>query len=369
ANRSFAAGAVRKFVVALILGVIVWFGSGALGFPLVFQKMFVLYVGLGLFIFLLLEAPSLPRASGFPFWIALAGFYLLLSVAYILGARALPQNDPQDEKAEIVKLLEAQKENALREQHNLEDLFTQVEALQKKADMLGIRLKKVARTQRQASPLPDGSHPQTARLTLVERGIEVYDFYECYNCHKIRGEGGRKKRGPVLDNIGNLLTREDIKKKIFDPGYLYAEGFEKQHKKGEMPEDYRDLMMDEEVEALAVYLSTLKNPEVDTPKPIFVKATVEHGFTVYGFVRDAKGQPVADVEVTARPMKEHGRGKSVKTDQAGYYEVFLHMHNEDAGKEIQVSAAGAQKEIVADYDPKDKVTKRQASVDLTVPAG
>ncbi len=364
---SFLKGALRKIAFSVILAVGLWFGSGALHFPPIFQTMFVLYVGLGLVIFLLLDAPPLPRFSGLGAGIALIAFYLILSAAYIFGAMTLPQYDPEDEKGKIDKLLQAKRERALEEQGNTDELLKQAEALEEKVQSLMVRLNKVA-------PAPvvetgaDGARASGA-MTVLERGMEVYDLHECYNCHKIGGKGSVKKRGPVLDNIGSYLTQEDMKKKIFDPGYLYAEGFEKEHKKGVMPDKYRDLMSDEEVNALAVYLSTLKDPTVETPKPVFVKTTVEHGFTVYGFVRGSNGKPLPDVEVEAKALKKEGHAKSTKTNPEGYYEVFLHMHNEDTGVKIQVSAKGVQKEIVATYDPKDKVTKRQASVDLTVPAG
>jgi cytochrome c553 len=201
---------------------------------------------------------------------------------------------------------------------------------------------------------------------IVSRGREQYELQECYNCHKIGGQGSVKKRGPVLDNIGSLLTKDDIKKKVFDPTYLYAEGFEKEHKKGMMPDKYKDLMTEEDVDALAAYLSTLKNTAVETPKPVFVKTKVEHGFIVYGYVRDAGGKPVAGIDVQAKPAGEHAHGAVGKTNQDGYYEIFLHMHNENAGAKVTVSAKNTSKEFVANYDPNDKVTKRQASVDLTV---
>src|SRR5207253_9211529 len=106
---------------------------------------------------------------------------------------------------------------------------------------------------------------------LIARGKEVYELQECYNCHKIGGKGSVKKRGPELDNIGNLLTQDDIKKKVFDPGYLYADGFEKEHKKGLMPDKDKELMTDEEVNALAADVATAKKRAVSTPKPSFVK--------------------------------------------------------------------------------------------------
>lgn len=362
-------GLIRKIVIALVLAVGVWFGSGALHFPPVFQTMFVLYVGLGLLIFLLLDAPPLTRLVGWRAGVALVAFYLLVSAAYILGATGLPQYDPEDEKGKIEKLLKPKREKLMEERGNLDALLKQTEALEEKVQSLLVRLNKVAPAPAEDRGGPADETRPLGAMTLVERGMEVYDLHECYNCHKIGGKGSVKKRGPVLDNIGSYLTPADIKRKIFDPAFLYAEGFEKEHKKGVMPDKYRELMSDEEVNALSVYLSTLKNPGVETPKPVFVKSTVEHGFTVYGFVRTTSGTPLPDVEVEAKALKKEGHATTTKSNQEGYYEVFLHLHNEDTGVKIQVSAKGVQKEIVADYDPSDKVTKRQASVDLTVPTG
>ena len=102
---------------------------------------------------------------------------------------------------------------------------------------------------------------------LVALGKEQWELQECYNCHKLFGSGG-KKRGPVLDNIGNLMTSEQLREKLLYPKKWKAEGFDKQYKKGKMPDKYRDLMFDEEVDALIAFLSTLKDASVNTPKPI-----------------------------------------------------------------------------------------------------
>lgn len=363
-------GVIRKFLVAAAVAVALWFGSGMLGFPRVFQVMFALYAGLGLVIFLMLDAPSLPRLSGIPAIIALVGFYFLVSAAYILGAAALPQYDPEDEQQKIEKLLKPRREKMAQEHGNLDLLIKNAKELEERVQSLSARLNRLAPTERPAGV--EAERPTPAALpgatSLIAQGMEVYELHECYNCHKIGGKGSVKKRGPELDNIGNLLTKEDIKKKIFDNTYLYAEGFEKEHKKGVMPDKYKELMSEEELEALAAYLSTLKNPAVPTPRPIFVKTKVEHGFTVYGYVRDPSGKPISGIEVQAKPLKDHAHASSAKTNQEGYYEIFLHLHNEDAGTKIMVSAKGAQKEIVANYDPNDKVTKRQAAVDLAVSA-
>jgi mono/diheme cytochrome c family protein len=102
---------------------------------------------------------------------------------------------------------------------------------------------------------------------LVALGKEQWELQECYNCHKLYGQGG-KKRGPEMDNIGNLMKPEDIKEKILDPRSWMAEGFEKEFNKKKMPDKYKDLMEDKDVDALVAYLVTLKNPAVNTPKAI-----------------------------------------------------------------------------------------------------
>lgn len=353
---------MKKIVVASVLALATWFGSGALGFPHVFQVMFVAYVALGLVVFLLLDAPPMTRLSGWTAGAALVGFYLVLSAIYIGGASSWPQYDPEVEKGKIEKILKRKRAKALAESGQVDTLLQRVQALQDVSQTVVARLGRFA-------PAVEGVEvPQGEALTVVERGAEIYDLYECYNCHKIGGKGSVKKRGPILDNIGSFLTINDIKQKIFDPTYLYAEGFEKQHKKGRMPDKYKELMTEEEVLALATYLSTLKDPTAKTPKPIFVKANVEHGFTVFGYVRDPSGRGVAGVAIHAMPQVKGGHGTSGKTNEAGYYEIFLHMHNENAGATVEVSAQGVKKTFVADYDPNDKVTRRQQSLDLTVAA-
>jgi mono/diheme cytochrome c family protein len=357
-----------KLLIGALLIPIVWFGTAAMHFPRVFQIMFVIYVLLGLGVFLLLDAPPAPRLGGWKAGLALVAFYAIISIAYILGAAILPQYNPAVEKEKIDKIVKPKMETPEQRQARLEALLKKTDELQAKTQSLLAELNRFAPSP-QATPSPAGPGAKPASPTgedLIARGKEVYDLQECYNCHKIGGKGSVKKRGPVLDNIGNLLTKDDIKKKIFDPGYLYAEGFEKEHKKGLMPDKYKELMTEEELEALAAYLTTLKNPAVETPKPIFVKTKVEHGFIVYGYVRDKTGKAVPDLPVMAQPLKTGREGHEGKTNKEGYYEIFLHIHNEDVGTKIVVSAKDAKKEITANYNPEDKVTKRQTAVDLVI---
>jgi len=357
---------IRKLLLAAVLLPLVWFGTAAMHFPPIFQKMFVLYVLLGLTVFLLLDAPPLPNLTGWKAVAALIGFYAVLSAAYIGGASFLPQYDPDVEKSKIDKIVKPKMELPEARRAKLEEMIKKSEELQARTNTLMAELEKLAPAAPAGGPAPGAQPVATSSGDIIARGSEVYELHECYNCHKIGGKGSVKKRGPVLDNIGNLLTQDDIKKKVFDPTYLYADGFEKEHKKGLMPDKYKELMSDEEVTALAAYLSTLKNPAVETPKPVFVKTKVEHGFIVYGYVRDKAGKPIPDLPILAKPLKEGREGHEGKTNKEGYYEIFLHIHNEDVGTKIVISAKDAKKEITATYNPEDKVTKRQAAVDLVL---
>src|SRR5688500_1322759 len=366
-QKSFMKNILIKVVVGLVIGGMLVGVAKVFAFPPVFQIMFFIYAMLGAGVFILLDAPSLGTMGGMKAILGLVAFYVVVSTIYIGGASLLPQFDPQDEMGKIDKLLKVKRERAAHEHAAIDESIQQVKTLHKRVQTLTARLNELAPvTASDAAVSVAPPIPSTGGSDLVARGKEVYELHECYNCHKIGGQGSVKKRGPVLDNSGNLLTIEDIKKKVFDTTYLYAEGFEKEHKKGLMPDKYKELMTEEELSALAAYLSTLKNPAVETPKPIYVKTKVEHGFTVYGYVRDSSGKPVVGVDVQAKPLKTEGHAGSTKTNPEGYFEIFLHLHNEDSGTKIVVTSKGVSKEITATYDSNDKVTKRQASVDLSV---
>ena len=99
-------------------------------------------------------------------------------------------------------------------------------------------------------------------------GKEQYELQECYNCHKVGGKGGLKKRGPHLDNVGSLMKPEELKEKLLNPRYYMAEGFEKEYNKKLMPDKYKELMADQDIDQLVAYLSSLKDSSVETPKPV-----------------------------------------------------------------------------------------------------
>lgn len=259
---------VKKGIIGVVIGGTLVGVAIALHFPPIFQGMFFGYAMLGAAVFILLDAPSLKPISGVKAVIALVVFYGILSVVYIGGASNLPQYDPEDEKGKIEKLLKAKR--AASEQGKAEELLARAKALSEKADTIMARLQAVGGAAAEAPAGEGGAKPAGAPAAagdLVALGKEQWNLQECYNCHKLFGEGG-KKRGPELDNIGNLLKPEELRQKVLDPQSWMAEGFEKEYEKKKMPDKYKELMEEKEVDALIAFLATLKNPAVNTPKPI-----------------------------------------------------------------------------------------------------
>jgi mono/diheme cytochrome c family protein len=265
AEKSFLKTILKKLVIGVIVGIILVVVAKSTHFPYVFQVMFFLYAMLGALVFILLDAPAMKRIEGGKAVVALVVFYLLLSGLYIAGASILPQFDPDDEKGKIEKLLKARR--AQTEQGKAEELIARAKALDERAKAISQQLSSLGAGVQVDVPVQAASSGGAASGDIIGKGKEQWELQECYNCHKLFGQGG-KKRGPELDNIGNLMTSEQIKEKIIDPKSWMAEGFEKQYEKGKMPDKYKDLMFPEEIDALVAFLSSLKDSSVNTPKPI-----------------------------------------------------------------------------------------------------
>lgn len=261
--------AIVKVVIGLVVAAGLWFGSMAMGFPPVFQTMFIVFALIGTFVFLMLDVPQTTSPSGLVGAISVIGFFGLVGLGYGAAASLWPQFETGDEQEKVAKLLDG-KENPL-DPWKGEEVIKRLKELDEKGKALEERIKALGSGQL-AAVAPDAPPPPAQKGgggdgDFMKVGEEQWQLQECYNCHKIRGEGG-KKRGPELDNIGSFLTMEDIKQKILDPKSFMAEGFEKEWEKGRMPDKFRDVMSDAEVTALASWLYTFKNTAVATPKPI-----------------------------------------------------------------------------------------------------
>jgi hypothetical protein len=162
-------------------------------------------------------------------------------------------------------------------QGKAEELIARAKALDEQVKALEVKLKALGGDQPIKEQATSASTTTTTTTTtattsvvsgdFMKLGEEQWQLQECYNCHKLKGEGG-KKRGPELDNIGTYLTVDEIKQKIMDPKSFMAEGFEKEWEKGKMPDKFKDLMEPKDILALASWLGTFKNTSVNTPRPI-----------------------------------------------------------------------------------------------------
>jgi len=258
---------IKKLIVGLVVGGALVGITKALEFPFIFQMMFFAYAMLGSAVFILLDASALKPMGGVKSVIVLVAFYIVLCTAFISGASMWPQYDPQDEKGKIDKILKPKR--AATDQGKAEELIARAKALDEQVKVLTVRLKALGGDEA-TKEQPAGASPATTSAAtgdFMKLGEEQWQLQECYNCHKLKGEGG-KKRGPELDNIGTYLTVDEIKQKILDPKSFMAEGFEKEWEKGKMPDKYKDLMEESDVVVLASWLGTFKNTSINTPKPI-----------------------------------------------------------------------------------------------------
>ena len=94
---------------------------------------------------------------------------------------------------------------------------------------------------------------------------------------------------------------------------------------------------------------------------VLAEHEMDHRFIVEGFVCGPDGQPKADVEVVARDTKA-SIGKVGYTDSSGHYRIQLHLHNDNAGDPVVVSAGEQEQKIRAQFDPKDLTTERKVAV-------
>lgn len=260
----------KKLGVGLVIGGVLVGIARSQEVPFDFQLLFMIIALIGALLFMLLDAPSIGAMSGGKSLVAVAVFWVLLITVCFSGASLLPQFDPEDERAKITKLLEREREKS--EQGKTEKLLALAKSLDEQVKKLEERLKGVGGEAIAAvAPVSSaGAKPAVSgggEGDIMKVGEEQWQLQECYNCHKLRGEGG-KKRGPELDNIGSLLTVEEIQMKISDPKSFMAEGYDKEYAKGIMPNKFRDLMDPKEMAALAAWLGTFKNTSVNTPKPI-----------------------------------------------------------------------------------------------------
>jgi hypothetical protein len=90
---------------------------------------------------------------------------------------------------------------------------------------------------------------------------------------------------------------------------------------------------------------------------------IDHRFVVEGHVCDQAGKPVPDTQVVVKDTKVSD-GATGFTDDSGYYKAVLHLHNENLGDRIVVTALNQERQTTAQFDAKDIHTERKATVNF-----
>ena len=107
---------------------------------------------------------------------------------------------------------------------------------------------------------------------------------------------------------------------------------------------------------LVVALILLGVPATATHAP-------DHRFIVIGFVTDAEGRPVAGTRVVVTRLKT-GLEYPAHTERDGFYVVVVHLHDDDEGERLSVSARGVTGEVRAGFDSRDKKVERGTRLDV-----
>lgn len=91
---------------------------------------------------------------------------------------------------------------------------------------------------------------------------------------------------------------------------------------------------------------------------------IDHRFTVSGHVRDDVGKGQGGQAVVIKdPAGGSSLGKAT-SGSSGFYSIKLHLHNEDLGKNLEVSTGTRTKEIRVDFDPDNVKDERSVEVNF-----
>lgn len=90
---------------------------------------------------------------------------------------------------------------------------------------------------------------------------------------------------------------------------------------------------------------------------------VSHRYVVLGYVKDANGRPLSDVRVEATREKT-GLSYAAETDREGFYVIVVHLHDEDVGDRLRVTAGKVAATVIARFDPKNQTAERGTRLDF-----
>ncbi len=107
----------------------------------------------------------------------------------------------------------------------------------------------------------------------------------------------------------------------------------------------------------ALLVIVLAAPVADAEHEVFYR------YTVLGYIKDARGKPVAGRDVMVIRDKT-GFSYLGDTDARGFYVVIVRLGDESLGERLTVRSAGATTRIVAQFDPANRTDERGTRVDM-----
>lgn len=272
-----------KLVVTVILAVIVFFASGAVGFPMVFRWYLVGYVFVALPFFVLLDVRFSTGSSQRP-GLAIMVIFLAGSALLLLAGSLLPQFDTTAERQKIARIQEGYLERQQATQMaDLEELAASQGLVLVPTAQVGMSAEEIAAASEQEAAAAAEAGPDPA---LVERGQTAYQDWECYNCHKIGGEGGVKRRGPELDSVGLIMSASALRAELLDPQSSLSVDYEEEYDDITMPDDFGERMSPGEIDALVAYLRTMQSTEIQSPAVLFPGNPREGEYPFYDIALD-----------------------------------------------------------------------------------
>jgi Cu/Ag efflux protein CusF len=128
------------------------------------------------------------------------------------------------------------------------------------------------------SPETHTHHPANWKFTLPKgdpaKGRKVFEKYECYYCHVVRGADvpfAGVDYGPELSQMGRLHPLEYFAESVINPSAWASKQDRQSDGKSKMP-DYNDSMTVQELIDLSTYLASLKPKDV--PKSVTAEGKI-----------------------------------------------------------------------------------------------
>jgi hypothetical protein len=97
--------------------------------------------------------------------------------------------------------------------------------------------------------------------------------------------------------------------------------------------------------------------------PVAAEHEVYYRFTVLGYVKDARGQPVADAKIEVVRDKT-GFTYLGGTDDDGFYAVRVRLGDESLGEGLSVHQGTHVFHVITAFDPTNQVDERGTRVDF-----